>query len=219
MIEHHIHNSVSNTHRPPGATDLDGLYNADPRDNPDATLVAEAAAGDPSLEAMAGGGGALGRGGMLTKVRAAALAARSGTETLIAHGRTPDVMGRLVRGDTVGTRLRAARAPLAARKQWLAGLVKTSGTLLLDEGAVRVLSGSGRSLLPVGVKAVEGNFVRGDMVICADSEGREVARGLVNYNSDEARKIIGHPSDRIVDLLGYQGDPELIHRDNLVLNS
>jgi glutamate 5-kinase len=200
-------------------TDRDGLYTADPASDPDAELVSEALATDNRLESMAGGGGALGRGGMLTKVRSARLAARSGTETLIAHGREPDIMSRLAVGECLGTWLQAGRAPLAARKQWLAGLVRSSGTLVLDDGAVRVLSSSGRSLLPVGVQSVTGAFVRGDMVICTDGSGREVARGLVNYSADEARKIIGQASDRIGELLGYQGDAELIHRDNLVLSN
>jgi glutamate 5-kinase len=198
-------------------TDQQGLYESDPRLNPGARLVSTHPAMDPALESMAGGSGALGRGGMVTKVRAARLAARSGTDTLIAHGREPDVIGRLAAGEELGTWLQSERAPLAARKQWLAGLVRSSGTLVLDDGAVRVLSGSGRSLLPVGVQALHGNFARGDMVICTDSSGREIARGLVNYSQAEARKIIGHSSDRIAELLGYQGEPELIHRDNLVL--
>ena len=156
---------------------------------------------------------------MLTKVRAGRLAARSGTHTLIAHGREPDVMLRLARGENLGTWLQAGQAPLAARKQWLAGLVRSNGTLVLDSGAVSVLSQAGRSLLPVGVKAVDGDFVRGDMVICVDDKGREIARGLVNYNVDEARRIIGKASGHIEEVLGYQGEPELIHRDNLVLST
>jgi len=199
-------------------TDQQGLYEADPREFPKAELVSSASATAPDLEAMAGGGGMLGRGGMLTKVRAARLAARSGTDTLIAHGRNPDIIDRLAAGEDIGTWLQAGQAPQAARKQWLAGLVRSSGTLVLDDGAVQVLSGSGKSLLPVGVKAAHGDFVRGDMVICTDGEGREIARGLVNYSLSETRRIIGHGSDRIEELLGYQGEPELIHRDNLVLS-
>jgi glutamate 5-kinase len=199
-------------------TDQEGLHTADPRKAPDAELVACASASDGRLEGMAGGSGSLGRGGMLTKVRAARLAARSGTETLLAHGREPRVMQRLAAGEHLGTWLQAGKAPLAARKQWLAGLVRSSGTLVLDDGAVSVLSRQGRSLLPVGVQAVQGRFLRGDMVICVDGSGREVARGLVNYSAEEARKIIGQSSERIGELLGYQGDPELIHRDNLVLS-
>jgi len=199
-------------------TDREGLFTADPGKHADATLVSEAPADDRALESMAGTGGRLGRGGMLTKVRAARLAARSGTETLIAHGQLPDVMPRLATGEQLGTWLKAGQAPLAARKQWLAGLVRCNGSLVLDDGAVSVLSEAGKSLLPVGVTAVDGDFTRGDMVICRDLAGREVARGLVNYNVDEARRIIGQSSDRIEDVLGYRGDPELIHRDNLVLS-
>lgn len=200
-------------------TDRDGLYTADPVKDPAATLLPEVSALDAGLEEIAGSGGKLGRGGMLTKVQAARRAARSGTQTLIAHGRVAGVMKRLAAGEALGTWLRAGKAPVAARKQWLAGLVRSTGTLVLDDGAVEVLSKSGRSLLPVGVSAARGDFVRGDMVICVDGGGREVARGLVNYNLDETRRILGQPSHRIEELLGYQGEPELIHRDNLVLSS
>jgi glutamate 5-kinase len=199
-------------------TDQDGLYQQDPRSNPDASLVSTISANSPDLEKMAGGGGALGRGGMLTKVRAARMAARSGTDSLIAHGKLDDVITRLAAGESIGTWLQSAQAPLAARKQWLAGLMRSSGTLVLDDGAVKVLSGAGRSLLPVGVSDALGDFKRGDVVICTDSSGREVARGLVNYSAQESRKILGHNSDQIEGLLGYQGEDELIHRDNLVLS-
>lgn len=199
-------------------TDQDGLYTADPRQDSDAQLVAVMDAHAPGLEAMAGGGGVLGRGGMLTKVRAARMAARSGADTLIAQGKNPGIIERLAAGEEAGTWLQAGQAPLAARKQWLAGLMQSAGELVLDDGAVNVLSGSGRSLLPVGVKAVQGNFSRGDMVTCMDDAGREVARGLTNYSASEARKIIGHASDKIEERLGYQGETELIHRDNLVLS-
>lgn len=199
-------------------TDQDGLHESDPRGNPNAKLVTAIEAGDPGLESMAGGGGALGRGGMLTKVRAARLAARSGTETLIAHGLEPEIITRLAAGENLGTWLQAGREPLAARKQWLAGLVQRSGSLVLDKGAVEVLQSAGKSLLPVGVQRVEGEFSRGDLVVCTDNHGCEIARGLVNYSAAEARKLVGQPSDRIEELLGYQGDAELIHRDNLVLS-
>ena len=199
-------------------TDQQGLYREDPRINPEASLVDSISATSPELEKMAGGGGALGRGGMLTKVRAARMAARSGTDTLIAHGKLNEVITRLASGETIGTWLQSGQVPMAARKQWLAGLVRSSGSLTLDDGAVRVLSNSGRSLLPVGVSAALGDFERGDLVICTNSAGREIARGLVNYSALEARKIIGHNSDRIEELLGYQGEPEIIHRDNLVLS-
>jgi glutamate 5-kinase len=199
-------------------TDQNGLFDADPRTHPDARLVEAISAIAPELESMAGGGGSLGRGGMLTKVRAAKMASRSGTDTLIAHGKEVDVILRLSAAEKLGTWLQAGQAPLAARKQWLAGLVISTGTLVLDDGAVAVLSGSGRSLLAVGVKTVHGDFARGDVVLCTDGNGHEVARGLVNYSFSEAQRIIGHGTDKIEALLGYQGEPELIHRDNLVLS-
>jgi glutamate 5-kinase len=199
-------------------TDQEGLFERDPRQDPTAALVARGNAGDPQYEAMAGGsGGALGRGGMLTKVRAAKLAARTGAHTVIAIGRQENALVRLADGEELGTLLVAGQPPLAARKQWLAGLMQIGGQLTLDEGAVRVLRESGRSLLPVGVRSVGGRFRRGDLVSCLDPDGREVARGLVNYDLDEARQIIGFSSDRIESLLGYQGDEELIHRDNLLV--
>jgi glutamate 5-kinase len=198
-------------------TDQPGLFDADPRQNPQATLVESRDVNDPALDAMAGGGGALGRGGMITKLRAARLAARSGTETVIASGREPDVLEQIADGDAVGTWLRTGRQPQNARKQWLAGLLQSAGSLELDAGAVRVLRESGRSLLPVGVRQVRGRFQRGDLVSCRDEAGREIARGLVNYDADETRRIMGKPSADIEALLGYQADEELIHRDNLVL--
>ncbi len=198
-------------------TDQEGLYERDPRQDPEAALVPEARASDPALLEMAGAGSALGRGGMLTKVHAARLAARSGTATVIASGATPGVIDRIARGETLGTLLVPDTGTLVARKQWLAGHLKMRGRLVLDAGAVRVLCDSGRSLLPVGVAGVEGDFVRGEMVACVDEQGKEVARGLANYSADEARKIMGQPSDQIESLLGYVDEPELIHRDNLVL--
>lgn len=198
-------------------TDQQGLFDADPRHNPQAQLVYEGRADDPGLAAMAGDGGALGRGGMTTKVRAARLAARSGAVTAIASGRQPDVLPRLVDGERLGTLLRPEHAPLAARKRWLAGQLQVRGTLTLDAGAVSVLRSRGSSLLPVGVKALEGRFVRGDMVVCVDEQGERVAKGLVNYGSDEAMRILGQPSHQIEAILGYMEAPELIHRDNLVV--
>ena len=198
-------------------TDQEGLYESDPRSNPNAAFVAHGRAGDPQYELMAGGGGSLGRGGMITKIRAAKLAARSGADTVIASGRADNVLMRLASGEALGTRLVADNQPLAARKQWLAGLMQTNGRVMLDDGAVRVLRESGRSLLPVGVKAIDGRFNRGDLVACVDADGMEIARGLVNYAHDEAQKIIGQSSDRIEALLGYEGEKELIHRDNLVM--
>jgi len=199
-------------------TDQQGMLDSDPRSNPDARLIPEAQAGDPRLETMAAGsGGALGRGGMLTKVRAAARAARSGAMTLIASGRQENILARIAADEAVGTRLLPACEPFAARKQWLAGQLQIRGRLLLDAGAVQVLRTAGRSLLPVGVTAVEGAFERGDLVVCVGPDGGEVARGLVNYKAAESRRIIGQPSSRIEALLGYVDEPELIHRDNLVL--
>jgi glutamate 5-kinase len=199
-------------------TDQQGLFDKDPRINADASLVCEAMASDPTLDAMAGGSaGALGRGGMFTKLRAARLAARAGAATVIAPGREESVLGRLREGESIGTLLLPDQQPLAARKQWLAGHLQMRGKVTLDEGAVRVLREAGRSLLAVGVTQVEGDFDRGEMVACVDAEGREIARGLVNYGAQETRQIMGQPSHRIEELLGYLGEPELIHRDNLVL--
>lgn len=198
-------------------TDQAGLHTRDPRVDPQARLVESAHADDPALESMAGEGGAYGRGGMRTKLQAARLAARSGTTTRIASGHELSVLERLHAGEPVGTCLLPGQAPMAARKRWLAGQLRVRGRLLLDAGAVRVLEGSGRSLLPVGVKGVEGAFSRGELVACVAPDGREIARGLVNYGAEETRRIMGQPSERIVGLLGYVDEPELIHRDNLVL--
>ena len=198
-------------------TDQQGLYEQDPRHNPEAKLVTVCDVHDPRLDGMAGEGGALGRGGMVTKLRAARLAARSGTETVIAAGRVENIVASVAAGNTVGTWLRTGKQPQNARKQWLASMVQIQGSLELDAGAVRVLRESGRSLLAVGVRGVHGDFTRGDMVACRDADGREVARGLVNYSADETRRIMGSPSHDIEAILGYQVDEELIHRDNLVL--
>ncbi|MEJ6655493.1 MAG: glutamate 5-kinase [Pseudomonas sp.] len=199
-------------------TDRDGLFTADPRSDPDAVLISQAMADDPKLDAMAGGSaGALGRGGMQTKLRAARLAARSGASSIIVGGRIDQVIARLKAGERLGTLLLPEKGMLAARKQWLAGHLQTRGRLLIDEGAVRALRGGHSSLLPVGVKAVEGNFRRGEMVVCAGLDGREIARGLVNYGAQEAARIIGRCSEEIVGVLGYVDEPELVHRENLVL--
>lgn len=198
-------------------TDQKGLHESDPRQNPAAPLIQEARANDRALLAMAGGSGKLGRGGMATKITAARLAARSGARTIIASGREPDVLVRLAGGEMVGTRLLPERQPVAARKQWLAGQLKVRGTLTLDAGAEKVLKESGRSLLPVGVTAVSGSFDRGEVVSCINVEGAEVARGLVNYNAKEALKLLKQPSRNIESILGYAGDAEMIHRDNLVI--
>ena len=200
-------------------TDQPGMYDSDPRAHPEATLIREARADDPELEAMAksGGVGSLGRGGMVTKVRAAARAARSGAATVVAWGREPGVLGRIAAGEELGTFFVPAREPIVARKRWLAGQLQSKGRLRLDEGAVRVLRQAGRSLLAVGVTAVEGSFLRGELVVCIGPDGNEVAKGLVNYSAEESRKIMGQASERIESLLGYVDEPELIHRDNLVV--
>ena len=198
-------------------TDQAGLFDKDPRRHDDAKLIDTASANDASLEALVGEAGELGRGGMLTKLRAARLAARSGAATVIAYGHEPDVLAAVLTGKNVGTLLSAEQAAIVARKQWLAGHLQLCGRLVLDDGAVKVLRESGRSLLPVGVTAVSGNFVRGDVVACVDKNGLEVARGLVNYSATEAQKIKGLPSREMESVLGYVDQPELIHRDNLVL--
>ncbi|HBD13383.1 MAG TPA: glutamate 5-kinase [Porticoccaceae bacterium] len=199
-------------------TDQAGLFEEDPRIQPDAALIGLADAEDRALDAKAGGSaGGLGRGGMITKLQAARLAARSGADTLIAGGRLDNVLLRINEGENIGSLLFSRRAPLDARKQWLAGHLQVRGSLVLDDGAVRVVRDQGKSLLPVGVQSVAGSFTRGEMVSCVDRENREVARGLVNYNADEARKIMGSASSRIESILGYCDDEELIHRDNLVL--
>jgi glutamate 5-kinase len=199
-------------------TDQQGLYDKDPRHHSDAQFIEQAQANDHSLDPMVtGGAGSYGRGGMQTKLRAARLAARSGAATVIASGNVEKVIQRILAGESVGTLLLPDQEPLAARKQWLAGQLQSRGKLVLDDGAVKVLRESGRSLLPVGVTAVEGLFKRGELVSCCDPGGREIARGLVNYNAEEARKILGRPSKEIETMLGYVDEPELIHRDNLVL--
>ena len=199
-------------------TDQPGLYDADPRRNPGAKLVGEADALDPKLESMAGGiGSALAKGGMLTKVQAARRAARSGAHTVIASGREPEVLVRLGQGERIGSLLTAKTVPLAARKQWLADHLTVAAKLKLDAGAARALKLGGKSLLPIGVMEVAGEFERGEVVACLDPDGREVARGLVNYSAAETRRILRRPSSEIESILGYMDEPELIHRDNLVL--
>ena len=171
------------------------------------------------LGGMAGDSkGELGRGGMRTKVSAAYTAARSGAATVIAHGRKPDVLNRVREGEVIGTLLKPSQGVMAARKRWIAGQLQVRGKLTIDDGAVRVLREQGRSLLPVGVRALEGSFGRGDLVVCVDSAGNEVARGLCNYDADDARRILGAKSDEIAARLGGPGEPEMIHRDNLVLS-
>jgi glutamate 5-kinase len=195
-------------------TDQAGLYDADPRKNPQARIIPEADATDPRLEQLAGGtGSALGKGGMLTKVQAARRAARSGAHTVIASGAEPEVLVRLANGERIGTLLTAQTVPLAARKQWLADHLTVAGQVKLDAGAVKALLKDGKSLLPIGVTEVTGDFQRGEVVACV----RPIARGLANYSAEEARRIIRRPSGEIESILGYVDEPELIHRDNLVL--
>jgi len=199
-------------------TDQPGLFDADPRREPAARLIPDAIAGDLLLETFAGGtGSALSKGGMLTKVLAAKRAARSGAHTAIVSGREPDVLVRLAAGERIGTQLKATTMALAARKQWMADHLTVSGRLTLDAGAVRALATGGKSLLPIGVIAVSGEFERGAVVAVAGDDGVEIARGLVNYASSEARMIMRKSSSEIEGILGYVDEPELIHRDNLVL--
>ena len=199
-------------------TDQSGLYTADPRKDPNATLVSHAQAGDEKLEAMAGGAGSsIGRGGMLTKILAAKRAARSGAHTVIASGHEAEVLSRLMHGESIGTLLEAQALSLAARKQWLADHLQVGGKITLDAGAVRALRDEGKSLLPIGATQIIGEFERGAVVAILDPNGNDVARGLVNYNSAEARRIARHSSHDIESILGYVDELELIHRDNLVL--
>jgi glutamate 5-kinase len=199
-------------------TDQKGLYSADPRKNPSATLVERANADDPALEAMAGGAGTqIGSGGMITKVLAARRAGRSGAHTAIAWGREQDLLLRLFTGEPIGTLLVASTQPVAARKQWLADHLKPSGRVTLDAGAVKALKGGGKSLLAIGATAVAGSFERGEVVSVLDPSGREIARGLVNYGAAETARILGKPTGEIESILGYIAEPELIHRDNLVI--
>ncbi len=200
-------------------TDQAGLYTADPRTNPDATLLHWVKAGDPRLEAMAGGAGSMiGKGGMLTKVLAARRAASAGAHSIVASGREPKVLQRLAAGELIGTSFIADTPKLTARKQWIADQLQLRGALMLDAGALKALLHEGKSLLPIGVSAVQGEFARGDVVACLNLDGTEVARGLINYASSEARRIIGKPSSDIESLLGFVEEPELIHRSNLVIS-
>ena len=199
-------------------TDQTGLYSADPRKDPAARLVHEAKAADPALEAMAGGAGSsLGRGGMITKILAAKRAAGSGASTVIAWGREPDVLVRLTRGESIGTLLVAQTQKTQARKQWIADHLKLRGSVTVDAGAAAKLRDEGKSLLPIGMTGVSGNFSRGEVIAIRDAAGAELARGLANYASTEARLICRKPSSEFEQLLGYVAEPEMVHRDNLVL--
>jgi glutamate 5-kinase len=199
-------------------TDQRGLYSADPRKDPAARLIEQAEAGDASLEAMAGGAGSsIGRGGMLTKVLAAKRAARSGAHTVIAWGREENVLVRLANGESIGTQLSAPTARLTARRQWMVDHLHTAGEVVIDAGAVQKLAREGKSLLPIGVIAVNGQFRRGEVITCVDENGNAIARGLTNYTGSEVRRIMRHSSAQIEAILGYVEGPELIHRDNMVL--
>ena len=199
-------------------TDQQGLYSADPRKDKDAKFIDFESAGNIALEKMAGGAGSnVGTGGMLTKILAAKRAASSGAHTIIASGREKDILIRLSAGEAVGTHLKSTQMKTLAKKQWLADHLRTGGKLVLDDGAVKVLKTDGKSLLPIGVVDVKGSFERGDVVVCVNAGGIEVARGIVNYNSQEAARIMRKPSSEIKSILGYVEESELIHRDNLVL--
>ena len=199
-------------------TDQRGLYTADPRKNTEAKFVHEAKAGDAALEAMAGGAGSsLGRGGMITKILAAKRAAGSGASTVIAWGREPDALVRLTQGERIGTLLVAQTRKKQARKQWITDHLQLRGSVAVDAGAVHKLREEGKSLLPIGMTAVTGDFSRGDVIAIRDEQGVEMARGLANYASGEARLICRRPSSEFEKLLGYMAEPEMVHRDNLVL--
>jgi len=199
-------------------TDQAGLFTADPRIDAQAKLLNEAMVEDPTIELMASDVGSIvGRGGMLTKIIAAKRAARSGAHTIIASGHEANVLVRLVQGEAIGTQLMTKTLKVAARKQWLANHLQTHGKITLDEGAVKALTVEGKSLLPIGVTNATGNFERGEVVNCIDLEGREIARGLVNYSAMETQKILRCPSSEIESILGYVDELELIHRNNLVL--
>jgi glutamate 5-kinase len=199
-------------------TDQKGLFTADPRKDPAAEFVHEARAGDPALEAMAGGAGSsIGRGGMITKILAAKRAAGSGASTVIAWGREPDALIRLSRGEAIGTLLIAQTQKNQARKQWMADHLQLRGAVVVDNGAASKVRDEGKSLLPIGMVMVEGDFSRGDVIAVRDAAGVEIARGLANYSSSEARLLCRKPSADIEKLLGYAAESEMLHRDNLVL--
>ena len=200
-------------------TDQKGLYTADPRRDPSATFVHEARAGDAKLEEMAGGAGSsIGKGGMITKILAAKRAAGSGASTVIAWGREPDALVRLSQGESIGTLLVAQTQKQQARKQWMADHLQLRGSVTIDEGAVNKLKSDGSSLLPIGMTGVEGDFSRGEVIAITDKNGQEVARGLANYAAAEARLLCRKPSSQMPELLGYAAEPEMVHRDNLVLS-
>ncbi len=198
-------------------TDQKGLYTSDPRIDSSAELIENAQVNDPKLEEYSGEGGSLGRGGMRTKIKAASIAARSGTNTIIASGLDDSVLLRIADGENAGTLLSSTEESIKAKKQWLANQTYLQGSVTLDDGAVKALKENGKSLLPVGIKSITGEFKRGEIIACVDSNGGEIARGLTNYDSDQARKIAGKSSKEICDLLGEYGEDEFIHRDNMIL--
>jgi glutamate 5-kinase len=201
-------------------TDQRGLYSADPRKDPQAQFIDLARAGDPELEAMAGGAGSsIGKGGMITKILAAKRASGSGASTVIAWGREPDALLRLARGEPLGTLLVAQTAKQQARKQWMADHLQLRGAVTIDQGAVVKLAQEGKSLLPIGMVGVEGEFSRGEVIAIRDEQGLEIGRGLANYAAAEARLLCKRPSSDFQALLGYTGEPEMVHRDNLVLST
>jgi glutamate 5-kinase len=200
-------------------TDQKGLYTADPRRDPTATFVHEARAGDAKLEDMAGGAGSsIGKGGMITKILAAKRAAGSGASTVIAWGREPDALVRLTQGEAIGTLLVAQTQKQQARKQWMADHLQLRGSVTIDDGAVNKLKSDGSSLLPIGMTGVDGDFSRGEVIAILDGQGQEIARGLANYAAAEARLLCRKPSGKMTELLGYAAEPEMVHRDNLVLS-
>lgn len=198
-------------------TDQDGMFEADPRHSPNAQLLSECSAFDAKLDAMAGTGGDLGRGGMVTKVEAARFAARAGCHSVIAAGRRAGVITDIAKGDAIGTLLKADVPPMVARKRWIAGHLKPRGSMLLDAGATVAVARNGVSVLAIGVASVSGDFARGDVVRVLGSDQREIGRGIVNYSAQEASAIVGQPSDEIEGILGYVDELELVHRDNLAL--
>ncbi len=201
-------------------TDQDGLFDKDPRTNKDANLLDKANANDPAIRALAGPSGSqLGSGGMVTKIQAAERAAKNGATTIIASGNEPDVLQRLKQGEHLGTMLVSEQKPQDARKRWLSNQLRVRGTLTIDAGAVKNLHERGSSLLAVGITRCTGEFLRGELVACVDSNGTEHARGLINYSAEDTRSLIGQPTGMIEQLLGYAGEPEIIHRDNMVVST
>lgn len=199
-------------------TDQNGVFTDDPRKDINAKFIKSCDIDDPVLEEIAkGSGNSLGRGGMITKIKAAKLAARSGAQTIIANGLEKNIIYRLSQKELIGTKLTHKKKPISEKKQWLSNSLQSNGYLTIDEGAKKVLKIKGKSLLPIGVTQVQGEFLRGDLVLCIDKNGKEIAKGLVNYNSEEVKKIAGNPSEKILDILGYDGGDELIHRDNLAI--